>query len=240
MPDNFTAPITYFLQEGRENMAECLDVAFRAALQHDVRKIVIFTAKGAGVRHAIEKYLPREEYKNISLIAVTFPVGKRFTDEDGNSITVDISQAERELLQDHVVPIVRAHLPFDPIRPQFRDHGLLSQDLSLVGSALNIFGGSMSLCVQAIVLACDAGHVEIGEHVIALTSDTAILARATCTSRMLTELIVREILCKPVLLTIARKEQKTETQEDPIELQLPSIDLPEGPGQTRLQKRLPK
>ena len=55
-------------------------------------------------------------------------------------------------------------------------------------------------------MACDAGEVEIGEHVIALTSDTAILAQASNTDRMLGELIVREILCKAAVLTISRNE----------------------------------
>jgi hypothetical protein len=45
----------------------------------------------------------------------------------------------------------------------------LAQDLSIVGNALNIFCGSISLCVQAVLMACDAGEVEIGEHVVVMT-----------------------------------------------------------------------
>jgi hypothetical protein len=55
----------------------------------------------------------------------------------------------------------------------------------LGGEALNMFCGSISLCVQAITLACDSGCVGLGEHAIALTSDTAILAQASSTARML-------------------------------------------------------
>jgi hypothetical protein len=87
---------------------------------------------------------------------------------------------------------------------------VLAQDLSLIESALNIFGGSMSLCVQAVVLACDAGTVNLGEHVIAMTSDTAILVQASTTRRMLRELIIREILCKPAILSIGRNERQIE------------------------------
>ena len=64
----------------------------------------------------------------------------------------------------------------------------------------------MSLCVQAILMACDAGVVDEGEHVIALSADTTILARSAPTTRFLTDFIVREIICKPLLLTISRKE----------------------------------
>jgi hypothetical protein len=59
--------------------------------------------------------------------------------------------------------------------------------------------GSMSLCVQAVLMASDAGRVNRGEHVIALTSDTAILAQSAPTRYMLTEFAVREVLCKPAI-----------------------------------------
>ena len=68
----------------------------------------------------------------------------------------------------------------------------------------------MSLCVQAVVLACDAGAVGLGEHVIAMTSDTAILVQAAPTTRMLRELVIREILCKPAILSIGRNENQIE------------------------------
>lgn len=202
----FTTRITYFLQEGRDNLRECLNIAFAAAKQHNVGKIVIFTAKGEGVKLALDEFCSKPEFEGVSLVAVTFPQGKAFTDSKRRLIDVDISSDYSELFRSRGVPLVRAHLPFDPIAPPFKGRGVLGQDLSLVGDALNMFGGSMSLCVQAVVIACDAGAVKFGEHVIALTSDTAILAQATSTRRMLGEFVIREILCKPAVLSIGRKE----------------------------------
>lgn len=129
---------------------------------------------------------------------------------------VEIPASDVELFHGRRVPIIRAHLPFDPITPRRGYRGVLGQDLSLVGDALNMFGGSMSLCVQAIILVCDAGAVEVGQHVIALTSDTAILAQATSTRRMLGELVIREVLCKPAILSIGRKEI---AEEVPLQLE---------------------
>ncbi|MGH9740876.1 MAG: hypothetical protein ACRD51_00845 [Candidatus Acidiferrum sp.] len=140
------------------------------------------------------------------MVAVSFSNGKLFTDKEGKRIEAKIASEDVAFFHEHKIPVVRAHLPFDPISPFFKSNGILGQDLSLVSEALGIFGGSMALCVQAIAMACDAGEVEIGEHVIALTSDTAILAQASNTDRMLGELIVREILCKAAVLTISRKE----------------------------------
>jgi len=208
MNNSFTAPTTYFLQEGRENLPECLRIAFRAAVQQNVKKIVIFTAYGEGVKFAIENFCAQQEYAGIKIVAVTFPAGKTFTDQQHKPITVEIGNDVRALMQSHEIPLVKAHLPFDPIEPGAALRTKIGADFSLLSEALSMFCGSMSLCVQAIVLACDAGYVETGEHVISLTSDTAILAQAAVTRRMLSQLIVREILCKPAILTIGRKETR--------------------------------
>jgi hypothetical protein len=205
-PKQFSAPTTYFLQEGRDNLRECLKSVFQTAKVQNIAKLVIFTARGEGVRLALDEFCSLEEYRHIKLVAVTFPQGKKFTDDSGNSISVHIDDDNLKAFRLKKVPIVRAHLPFDPIAPLYKQRGVLGQDLSLIGEALNMFGGGMNLCVQAIVLACDAGEVSLGEHVIALSSDTAILAQATSTTRMLEELVIREVLCKPVVFSVGRKE----------------------------------
>lgn len=206
MIKRFNAPITYFLQEGGENLHDCLQVAFKAAENHSIDKIVIFTAQGKGVALALDEFCVQSRFTKIKLIAVTFPVGQPFKDADGNPIDYEISSDLKQRFKEADVPVIRAHMPFDPVAPQHRDRGFLGHDLSLVESALNAFGGSMSLCVQAVLIACDAGEVGWNEHVIALTSDTAILAQAAPTRRMLRDFAVREILCKPVIYTIGRGE----------------------------------
>jgi hypothetical protein len=203
----FKTSITYFLQEGRDNLQDCLRIAFEAAANHRIGKIVIFTAEGLGVKVAIDQFLTDEKFQHIILVAVTFPAGYPFTDLEGKPKIVDISAADREIFRQRDIPIIKAHLPFDPIAPTFKERGFLGQDLSLVGNALNMFGGSMSLCVQAILLSCDAGIVNPAEHVIALTSDTAILAQASPTKEMLRGLVIREILCKPAIYSIGRGEK---------------------------------
>lgn len=217
MPKQFTAPTVYFLQEGRENLRDCLTIAFHAAKQQNISKLVIFTARGEGVRLALESFCTQQEFSHIGLIAVRFPAGMIFTDKDGNVLDVEIPAGDLDLFRQHDVPIIRAHLPLDPIAAFHKQRGVLGQDLSLVGEALNMFCGSMSLCVEAITLACDAGHVGFGEHTIALTSDTAILAQASSTARMLSELRIREILCKPAVFTVTRNEV---SEKLPAQMQL--------------------
>ena len=216
MPKRFTTRTVYFLQEGKENLDETLAIAFRSAKLHNITTIVIFTAKGEGVRIAIERFLSQPEYIGTKVVGVTFPQGMTFTDENKKPLQVEISPEDESLFRNHGVNIIKAHLPFDPIASQFRGKGVLAQDLSLVADALNMLCGSMSLCVQAITMACDAAAIQLGEHVIALTSDTAILAQATTTDRMLKELTIREILCKPAIFSIGRHESSADIIDGPI------------------------
>ena len=205
MTDKFTYPTEYFLQEGRENLDRCLQATFEAAVSHGITKVIIFTAAGVGVMKAIRDFRSQDQFSGVELIAVTYPSQTQFSTADPSEYTM--TPDTRRFLADQNVPIVSAHLPFDPIRPEYKGYGVLGQDFSLIGNALRIFCGSMSLCVQAVLMASDAGCVELGEHVIAMTSDTSILVRAAGTSRFLTDLIVREILCKPVLLTVGKSER---------------------------------
>jgi hypothetical protein len=220
MAKQFTAQTLYFLQEGHDNLRECLSVSFQAAVQQNISKLIIFTARGEGVKLALEEFCTVLEYSHIKIVAVTFPAGMNFTDSKKQPIDVRITEADQSLFMAKGVPIVRAHLPFDPIAPFYKGRGDLGQDLGAVAQVLNMFCGSMSLCVQAIAMACDAGHVDLGEHVIALTSDTAILAQATCTHRMIGEMVIREILCKPVVMSVLRREVADKL---PTQLVLPSV-----------------
>jgi hypothetical protein len=163
---------------------------------------------GEGVKLAIEKFLTQPDYEEIKIIGVTFPYGQKFVGYEDRPDATQISPAYRQVFREKGVPIVRAHLPFNPIHAHLKGHSAPGQDLTLIGNTLNIFCGSMSLCVQAALMACDAGEVELGEHIIALTSDTAILARVAPTERFLADFIVREIICKPMSLTIIKGEAR--------------------------------
>lgn len=209
MPSDFRYNTSYFWEEGKPNLQECLRISFAAAIQQKVQKLIIFTGSGEGIRLALD-YLSQDEYAHIRLVAVTFPHGQSFTSTTHPHF---ISDSDLKRFSELKVPVVRAHLPFDPIRAQFQGHGILGQDFSLLGNVLSIFGGSMSLCVQAVLMACDAGVVIKGEHVISMTSDTSILVRSAPTADLLTDFVVREIFCKPVLLTIGKQEKIAASSE---------------------------
>jgi hypothetical protein len=175
--------------------------------------LMIVFAIGEGLQLALDRYLGVEQFSNIKVIGVTFPQGTKINGREENNLHI-FPEEFRAYLKTKGIPLVRANLPFDSIIPQHSQHGVLAQDLSIVGNALNVFGGGMSLCIQAVLLACDAGEVGIGEHVIAMTADTALIVRSAPTRGLLTELIVRQLICKPVFLTISKKEKPLRAGEE--------------------------
>ncbi len=213
---NDSRQILYFVDEGKAHLNDTLDVSLKTAVDYGIEKLVIFTAQGEGIYLATKKLKKKHNIElkkrhgsnEIKLVGVSFPHGQTFADpnEPSKQIQVEIDPQYQRAFTKAKIPIIRAHLPFDPIAARFRDHGMLGQDFSLIGNALTMFGGGMSLCVQAALMACDAGAVTWGEHVIAMTADTSVLLQAAPTHRFLTDLVVREILCKPLFLTVAKRE----------------------------------
>src|SRR5579859_4075707 len=132
MQTQFTSPTVYFLQEGRDNLRNCLQVAFASAKQQNVSKIIIFTARGEGVRIAVESFWSQPDFSGIKLVAVSFSNGKLFTDKEGNKIEAKIASEDAQFFRQRNIPVVRGHLPFDPITPFYKSNGMLGQDLSLV------------------------------------------------------------------------------------------------------------
>jgi len=64
--------------------------------------------------------------------------------------------------------------------------------------------------------------------VMAMTSDTAILVRAATTTRFLTDLIVREIVCKPVVLSVTKSEKAPGLSASLEDKQPVTLDLEAG------------
>lgn len=203
----FNAQIVYFSEEGRQNLDEVLKIVKKQLnKREDLRKckIVIFTAQGEGPYKAYNKL---SEF-SAKIIAVTFPhsfVLKRNDQFMHPQIPPKMRQFFVGVGIDVVVP---PYLPFDMIEGM-EGH---NQQVKLVRDVLSIFGGGFSLCVQAVLCACDAGNVEMGEPVIAISGDVAALVTASTTKRYLNERVgvaVQEIFCKPRELTIVRPVEIT-------------------------------
>lgn len=194
--------ILYFPEEGKRNWPHTFKAVISRARSKDISAVVVFTADGNAAIE-LKKALPRRK----SVIAVTFPAHQTFLGPDGQQFSHVLSELHaRQRLISSGIPVVIGALPFqEVIIPNVEDPKLAG-----ITRALSLLGGSFSLCVQAVTMATDSGHVDVGEKVIACTSDTALVIRSSSASLLfhpVKGMQIQEILCKPSVLTITRKRR---------------------------------
>jgi hypothetical protein len=205
---------TYVDGEGRAHLDDCLASTLDYCQGHGILTLVIYTATGDGVVRAMEMQEADLDYSEIRFVAVTPPMNRphvvdphlaKPASEPVPLMVPGIVGERRLQLHTGGVPILSARLPFEPILPGEP----LSDPWQLVNRAFGILGGGFSLCVQAVLVACDAGVVRPGERVASMTADTAIVARASHTETFLSPvlgLLVEHIICRPLLYDISKRD----------------------------------
>jgi hypothetical protein len=206
--------VVYFEQEGRQNLSEVLNTLKRTfRKREDIRacKIVIFTAAGEGPALAYNKL---KEYSP-KIIAVTFAPGfsVKKKDNEGKEIetSVCLSDQLKKFFAGVDIIVLSSKLPFEG----FDGVDSIKQQTKLIKDVLSLFGGGFSLCIQAVLQACDMGAINIGEKVVVISGDCAALVTASTTARFLSTdngLSINEILCKPRNLSLTRRPAKQPKQ----------------------------
>jgi len=196
-------PIRYFPSEGRENLVSVLKVVRnRLSRKPELRalKIIIFTAYGEGPARAFKMF---EDY-DPKIIAVTCPPDFTLKHED-QVYKPQIDPKLRKFFDGVGITVLTGRLPFDKI-DGMDGH---NREMGILRNALSIFGGGVVPCLQAVLQSCDMGAVEIGERVIAISGDWAVLMTASMTSTAFCReqgVSINEIFCKPNTLDICRKK----------------------------------
>lgn len=196
-----------YASEGRDNVAATLKVVAKAANTFDIGAIVIFASSAENVLKLRDLI---DESRGVT--AVTFPAGFTATVGDSPAFVGIPSAEDRQRLADARVAVVQGVMPFRALG-----------DTEMEGTrmfrrALDLFGGGMQLCVQAVLMACDAGAIQAGKRCIAMTADTAIVAHAEHAFRFLSNqsrFSVEHILCKPVAYSITRPSVIAPTEPGP-------------------------
>ena len=106
--------------------------------------------------------------------------------------------------------------------------------MQLVDRAFGVLGGGFSFCIQAVLMACDAGAVAAGERVAAMSADTSLVVLASQSESFLssfTGLLVNHIICRPMLYDISKRfhfaTEHALAQRAPVDAQ---TELSLGPG----------
>jgi hypothetical protein len=203
--------IHYFDSEGKSHIAETADLVRQRASDLGIQKIVAFTSDGEGPRelHRVLGGAP------ITIIAVTWPYRQKvFNQDTGEPFYLPTSNpGVRKELEELGIRFVQGTMPFAPvIIPGTRDHRIegIKEGLSLVS-------GGLYMCVEGILMATDAGLVEPGEIVIAMTADTAIVANGVSSTWLFHPeegMAISEIICKPKKFTVSRNNPEANGHSD--------------------------
>ncbi len=196
--------IVYFSAEGAENRKQTITLAAERARELGLGSLVIFTSQGEGAYEALEVL----GSAGPKVVAVTYPSEKVFYQRKKDSdeleeLRVGVPEDREKELEARGAVIVRAALPFAEI---FVAPGTTDPKLAAIRGTLDLFGGGMTLCVQAVLMACDKGAVRGEEEIVACAADTAVVVKACHEEDLFTPwgLEIREVIAKPRLLTITK------------------------------------
>lgn len=194
-------PIYYFSAQGKVNLEKTVELVARRALNLHLNHIVVFAGDGRGVFLLHEVLQRKRRRLRPQIVAVTFPYKTTFVTRSQDGTTIEFTpptsdQATKGRLDELGITLVRGALPlWEIVLP-----GTTDDKVRAIEASLSLFSGGMSLCVQGILMACDAGCIEPGEEVIGMAADTAIVASAAQTRWLFHPtkgLEVKEIICMP-------------------------------------------
>ena len=207
-----TATTEYLAAEGRANIDRCMDLVFAWSADHGVDTVVILSGTGEGPLYAARHLMPRERFRALKVVAVTPAVGRSYRQSPGDPnsplIRAGLAPEVRDELSGHGIAVVSAHLPF---KPYAIGHERTSE-WSRVAEAYGVLGGGFALCVQAAMLAADAGEIPHGARIVAASADTAVEIRYACRTESFLAaadgLLVGHIICRPLEYTISKREHE--------------------------------
>ena len=183
-----------FEKPGAENTDQTLEIALERAKALGIRQIVVASSHGGTARRA-HTLFSRE---GIQVIAVT--IGHSWED-----VNWCMSGETKEALRALGIKVITGiHALGDGVGTAFSDkHGGRTPD-EIVRDTLYRFCQGMKVAVEIVLMAADAGALDVKREVISIAgtdsgADTAIVCRPAY-PRTFFDLEIREVLAKPRVL----------------------------------------
>jgi uncharacterized protein len=175
--------ITYFEKIGKGNTEPTLKLALERAQARGIKKVVMASTLGDTAR------LAAGLWKNEDIKLIIVPHQHGFI-----NMKFDPELKKELEKQGHIVHFGTM---------LFHTEKFYGVDTpTIMANLLRTFSQGMKVVVEILLMAADAGHVDIGEKVVVVAgsgrgADTAIVAAAS-TSTHLADLHIEEIICKPL------------------------------------------
>ena len=207
MSKTISKSVTYFDGEGRDYLQKTVDLVINRLKEGDIRYVAVFTAEGEGAE-LLSTAL--DDDKTIKIFAATFPPGQKIVKREpgGNKKDIEtlVSMPEKiQKLEADGVFVIAGGMPLQEIIVP----GTNDFRIQTIIWTLGLISEGLHLGLQAVLMACDCGKLAIGEKVIAMSADTAVVVQSS-TSRLMFHpkegLRIHEVLCKPLYLKAANAD----------------------------------
>ena len=176
--------IVYFEKPGEENTGAVLDLVDEALAVTGIKKVVLASTRGNTAKSAMDRYAG----KDIRLVIIPHQFGFREKREFAEEIE------KRAHDEGHI-------LHWGTML--FHTDKLYGNDVpTLIANYLRCFCQGFKVCVEILLMAGDAGHVEQGEEAVVVAgtgkgADTAMVMTGA-TSMDFRKMHISRILCKPL------------------------------------------
>ncbi|MGQ9513746.1 MAG: pyruvate kinase alpha/beta domain-containing protein [Thermoproteota archaeon] len=183
--------VTYFSKGGPANTERTLEIARERAKQLGIKDIVVASTHGGTALKAAKLF---KEMK-VNIVAVT--ISKAFSKEGW----VMRDEKRKRLEAEGVKVLTCSHALGDGVAASLAEkHGGISME-QIVTQTLYRFSQGMKVCVEIVLMAADAGLIDVEKEVISIAgsgegADTAIVVKPAY-PRNFYELEIREIIAKP-------------------------------------------
>ncbi len=178
-----------FEKAGKHNTKEALEAARRVVEERGIKDVVVASTFGDTGLLAAKLF----EDLGVNLVVVTHNVGFR---EPG---TLEMAPETRREIERLGAKVYTGTMVFRNIGTAIRDLLHYSQQ-DLIANTLRLFGQGIKVCVEIVLMACDAGLIP-PQDVVAVAgtargADTVAIIKAVPSNKLFS-LKVREIVAKP-------------------------------------------
>ncbi len=183
--------IRYFEEKGKKNTEETLQLVRKRVQELEIKNVIVASTHGYTGLVAAKAL----EGLDVKIIAVTICEGYK---KEGWAMT----RKEREKLESAGIKVLTClHALGDDVNSAFTEKHGGKSFAEVVARTLYLFSQGMKVCVEIVLMAADAGLIDVGQEVIAVGgtgsgADTAIVIKPSYPRKFL-DLRVLEVICKP-------------------------------------------
>ncbi len=181
----------YFSRTGKEFSRKTLEIAKEEAKKRGINQIVLASTTGETA------LLAKEIFKDtgIKIVVVTHSTG--FREPGAQEFKEDV---KKELESSNNIKVFTGTMIFRGIGRAIKNGIGFSPD-EVVSATLRMFGQGTKVCCEIVVMAADAGLINMGEDVIAIAgtakgADTALVIKPVHSHNFF-DMKVKEVLAKP-------------------------------------------